>query len=141
MDLWALPIMEGRKAFPIVNTPFEDREGQFSPDGRWVAYQSNVSQRFEIYVQPFPGPGGTFLVSTNGGAQPRWRRDGKEIFYVALDGKHSLVRTILRHRKGWLQVLAGKPGSRQTDFRKMMGNDDRAIARKIIRAFMRFSNS
>ena len=51
-----------------------------------MAYHSNESGRFEIYVQPFPGPGGKWQVSTNGGVQPRWRRDGKEMFYIAPDG-------------------------------------------------------
>src|SRR5262249_17532726 len=62
-------------------------EGQFSPDGKWVAFQSNESGRYEIYLQPFPGPGGKFQISTGGGAQPRWNKNGKEIFYVSLDGK------------------------------------------------------
>ena len=75
------------KPFPVVRTNFEEREGQFSPDGKWIAYQSNESGRFEIYVQPFPGPGGKFQISTNGGAQVRWRHDGKELFYIALDGR------------------------------------------------------
>src|SRR5436309_7264790 len=66
---------------------FEEREGQFSPDGKWIAYQSNESGRFEIYVQPFPGPGGKFQISTKGGAQRRWNKNGKEIFYVSLDSK------------------------------------------------------
>jgi Tol biopolymer transport system component len=82
-DLWALPLTGDRKPFAVVQTEFEERDGQFSPDGKWVAYQSNESGRFEIYVQPFPGPGGKWLVSSNGGAQVRWRPDGKEIFYVA----------------------------------------------------------
>ena len=66
---------------------FDERQGQFSPDGKWIAYQSNESGRFEIYVQPFPGPEGKSLISTNGGGQVRWRRDGKELFYIALDGR------------------------------------------------------
>ena len=79
--------MQGdQKAFPVVQTNFEERDGQFSPDSNWVAYQSNESGRFEIYVQRFPGPGGKVQVSTNGGAQVRWRSDGKELFYIALDG-------------------------------------------------------
>jgi Tol biopolymer transport system component len=69
-----------------VQTEFEERDGQFSPDGQWVAYQSNASGHVEIYVQPFRG-GNREQVSTNGGAQVRWRRDGKELFYVALDGR------------------------------------------------------
>ena len=66
---------------------FDERDGQFSPDGKWIAYQSNESGRFEVYVQPFPGPGGRSTVSTGGGAQVRWRHDGKELFYIALDGR------------------------------------------------------
>lgn len=72
---------------PVVGTPFEERGGQFSPDGRWVAYQSNESGRFEIYVQPFPGPGGKWQVSTAGGTDPRWRVDGKELFFLAPDAR------------------------------------------------------
>jgi serine/threonine protein kinase len=86
-DLWALPLMGDRKPLLIVNTPFEEREGQFSPDGRWVAYQSNESGRFEIYVQPFPEAGGKWQVSNAGGTAPRWRRDGKELYFLSLDGK------------------------------------------------------
>jgi eukaryotic-like serine/threonine-protein kinase len=85
-DLWALPLEGDRKPFPVVQTEFEERDGQFSPDGQWVAYQSNASGRVEIYVQPFRG-GNREQVSTNGGAQVRWRRDGKELFYIALDGR------------------------------------------------------
>jgi serine/threonine protein kinase/Tol biopolymer transport system component len=86
-DLWALPLMGERKPFPVVRTPFEEAAGQFSPDGRWVAYQSNESGRTEIYVRPFPGPAGQWQVSTAGGSQPRWRPDGKELFYVAPDAR------------------------------------------------------
>src|SRR5262249_48876773 len=90
-DLWILPTSGDKKPFPFVNTPFEEREGQFSPDGKWIAYQSNESGQFEIYVQPFPGPGGKFRISANGGAQPRWNKNGDEIFYVSLDSKMMAV--------------------------------------------------
>jgi serine/threonine protein kinase len=86
-DLWVLPLSGDKKPFPFLKTPFEERNGQFSPDGKWIAYQSNESGRFEIYVLPFPGPGRKFQISGNGGAQPRWNRNGKEIFYVSLDSK------------------------------------------------------
>jgi Tol biopolymer transport system component len=77
-----------RKPVPVAQTNFEERDGQFSPtDGKWIAYQSNESGRMEIWVQSFPGPGGKLQVSTNGGAQVRWRPDGKELFYIALDGQ------------------------------------------------------
>ena len=64
-----------------------EREGQFSPDGHWVAYSSNESARWQVYVVPFPGPGGKYQISTEGGQQPRWRRDGKELFFLSLDKK------------------------------------------------------
>jgi Tol biopolymer transport system component len=86
-DIWALPLDGDRKPFPLVQTNFAEREGQFSPDGKWIAYESNESGRYEIYVQPFPGPGGKVQVSASGGAQVRWRRDGKELFYIALDNR------------------------------------------------------
>src|SRR5262245_13919267 len=86
-DLWALPMVGERKPFPVVQTDFDEREAQFSPDGKWIAYQSNESGRFEVYVRPFPGPGRTWAVSTQGGSQVRWRADGRELFYLALDGR------------------------------------------------------
>src|SRR5436190_17529307 len=67
-DLWVLPVSGDKKPFPFLKTAFAEREGQFSSDGKWIAYQSNESGRAEIYVQPFPGPGGKFQISTNGGA-------------------------------------------------------------------------
>jgi len=75
------------KPFPVVQTNFDERDAQFSPDGKWIAYQSNESGRFEIYIQPFPGPGSKLQVSTNGGAQVRWGPNGKELFYIALDAR------------------------------------------------------
>jgi hypothetical protein len=86
-DLWALPISGDRTPFPIANTDFNERHGQFSPDVKWMAYQSDESGRAEIYLQPFPGPGDRIQVSPTGGAQPRWRRDAKELFYMRLDGR------------------------------------------------------
>ena len=71
----------------FLKTEFDERHGQFSPDGRWVAYRSSESGRFEIYVRPFPGPGGQWQISTAGGIAPRWRPDGKELYYIAPDGK------------------------------------------------------
>jgi serine/threonine protein kinase/Tol biopolymer transport system component len=84
-DLWVLPLFGERKPFPYGHTGFVESWGQFSPDGRWVAYQSDESGRNEIYVQPFPGPGGQWQISTGGGIEPRWRGDGKELFYIAPD--------------------------------------------------------
>jgi Tol biopolymer transport system component len=85
-DLWALPL-KGKDAKPIVvvRTPFEELSGQFSPDGHWVAYQTNESGRFEIVVQPFPNPTGKWQVSTGGGIQPRWSADGKQLYFIGPD--------------------------------------------------------
>jgi Tol biopolymer transport system component len=82
-DIWVLPTSGDRKPRPFLETRFNETEGRFSPDGRWVAYRSNESGRDEVYVMPFPGPGGKWQVSTAGGVQPRWRRDGRELFYLA----------------------------------------------------------
>jgi len=78
-DIWALP-REG-DALPFVATAFNERSPMFSPDGRWLAYVSNESGRDEIYVKPYPGPGGKWPISTEGGTEPRWSADGRELFY------------------------------------------------------------
>jgi hypothetical protein len=80
-DLWVLSVAD-RKAVPYLKTPFNERAGQFSPDGRWIVYSSDESGREEIYVQSFPTPGERRRISAGGGSLPRWRRDGKEILYV-----------------------------------------------------------
>ena len=67
---------------PYLQTPYAEGLAKLSPDGRFVVYQANESGRDEIYVRPFPEGGGRTAVSTNGGTQPRWSTDGKEIFYV-----------------------------------------------------------
>jgi eukaryotic-like serine/threonine-protein kinase len=86
-DLWVLPLEGERKPFPFLKTGSNEALGQFSPDGRWVAYVSDESGRKEIYVAPFAGPGGKQGVSSAGGNHPRWRADGKELFYLGLDGR------------------------------------------------------
>ena len=83
--LMVLPVLPERngKPYPFLSTPFDERNGAFSPDGKWVAYQSNESGRNEINVRPFPGPGGAWQISAGGGSFPRWRTDGQELYYVA----------------------------------------------------------
>jgi Tol biopolymer transport system component len=71
----------------VAQSRFDERVGQFSSDGRWVAFESNESGRFEIHMQRFPTAGAQIVVSTGGGLQPRFRRDGKELFYIAPDGR------------------------------------------------------
>jgi eukaryotic-like serine/threonine-protein kinase len=86
-DLWALPLFGDRKPFPLVQTPSDEVDAAFSPDGRWFAYQSNEGGQPQIYVQAFPPTGDKFQVSKNGGSLPVWRRDGKELFFVSPDSK------------------------------------------------------
>ena len=86
-DVWVLPLFGAQKPRPLLQARYSEGTPQFSPDGRWIAYRSNETGRFEVYVMPFPGPGGQQQISTAGGDVPRWRRDGKEIVYLAPDGK------------------------------------------------------
>ena len=88
---------EGRKPFPVVQTRFDEIEGQFSPDGRSLAYASNESGRYEIYIRPFPEPSGKWQVSTAGGTQPRWRRDGRFLMNVAEDAAVTSPITIVQN--------------------------------------------
>ncbi len=86
-DLRVLPFSGDRKASVFLATPFTEGVARFSPDGRWIAYQSNESGRIEVYVAPFPGAGGKWQISTAGGTFPRWRRDGRELYYLAPDNR------------------------------------------------------
>jgi eukaryotic-like serine/threonine-protein kinase len=80
-DLWVLELQGDRKARPFLQTPYNEYAPAFSPDGRWLAYGSDETGRPEIYVRPFPGPGGKVQISTDGGVQPVWARNGRELFY------------------------------------------------------------
>jgi Tol biopolymer transport system component len=106
-DIWALPLNGDRKPFAVVQTSFEDRHAQFSPDGHWIAYESNDTGQFEIYLQQFPRPGRPKRISTAGGAQVRWRRDGRELFYIALDGR--LMAVSIRFALDGTAVDVGTP--------------------------------
>src|SRR5258708_119037 len=86
-DLWVLNMEGDRKPVPFLQTPFFESQGQFSPDGHWIAYASDESGRFEVYVRPFPSGPAKWKISINGGEHPRWRGDGKEIFYLSPDRK------------------------------------------------------
>ncbi len=84
----AIAVNGNRKPFPVVQTSATEDQGQFSPDGHWLAYTSNESGQAEVYVVPYPpAPGAKWLVSRGGGVQPRWRRNGKELFYISADSK------------------------------------------------------
>ncbi len=99
-DIWILPMGDPlpssgqvpsagsgqvRKAQPFLRTRFDEAVPRFSPDGRWLAYVSNESGQSEIYVQPYPGPGGKWQISTEGGKEPVWNRNGRELFYRTSD--------------------------------------------------------
>ena len=86
-DVWVLPLFGDRQPIPFAQTKFKEHHGYFSPNGRWLAYASNQSGEEEVYVRPFPPGAGISRVSAGGGTQPRWSRDGKELFYVAPGGK------------------------------------------------------
>jgi hypothetical protein len=94
-DLWTLPLTpEGKvpgnaKPTPYILTKFNETYSRFSPDPNphWVAYQSDKTGRYEVYIQSFPEPHGEVLISTNGGQYPEWSPGGRELFYVAPDNK------------------------------------------------------
>ena len=104
-DVMALRLDGKHQVIPLVQTPFDERNGIVSPDGRWLAYEANDSGSFEIYVRPFPDVNsGHWPVSTNGGTQPLWARNGQELFYVAPDG--ALMRVGVSRGPTW---TAGAP--------------------------------
>ena len=84
-DLWIAPQSGDKKAFPYLQTQFNEQDGAFSPDGRWIAYVSDESGRDEVYVQAFPASGGKWQVSSGGGTEAAWRKDGSELFFMAAD--------------------------------------------------------
>jgi eukaryotic-like serine/threonine-protein kinase len=86
-SIWVLPMFGDHKAYPLISNDFNNTFSQFSPDGHWVAYDSNESGRDEIYAVAFPNPTARFQISTSGGANAQWRPDGKELFYTDADNK------------------------------------------------------
>jgi Tol biopolymer transport system component len=81
MDIWTLSLGAEPQLQPFVQTDFWEFQPMFSPDGRWIAYASNESGQYEVYVRPYPGRGEKIQISTHGGIQPVWARDGRELFY------------------------------------------------------------
>ena len=105
-DILALPMDGDRKPIPFLQTQFREWQGQFSPDGKFVAYTSDESGRPEIYVQTFPASGAKWMISSGGGTQPRWRRDGRELFYLSLG--RSLMAVEVKTARG-LEAAIPKP--------------------------------
>jgi serine/threonine protein kinase/Tol biopolymer transport system component len=103
--IWVLPMFGDHKAYSLISNDFNCTYAQFSPDGRWVAYDSNESGRDEIYAVAFPNPTARFQISTNGGSNAQWRRDGKELFFTDLDGK--IVAVDIGYRGESLEI--GQP--------------------------------
>ncbi|MDH3251873.1 MAG: protein kinase [Ignavibacteria bacterium] len=89
-DLWVLPVDRGLKPVPVAESEYNEWNGKFSPDGRWIAYSSNESGRYEVYIRSFTYGEqhtaiGKWQISTNGGGQPQWRKDGRELYYISPD--------------------------------------------------------
>jgi hypothetical protein len=85
-DVWILPMDREPKPAALLRTEFNERDGAFAPDGKWIAYASDESGRYEIHVQPHPATGAKWQVSRDGGHWPRWRQDGKELYWLDEDG-------------------------------------------------------
>ena len=93
-DTWLLPLSGEQKPVPLLESPFDKFQARVSPDGRFVAYSTNESGLYQIVVQTFPNAdGGKWQISGDGGVEPKWRRDGRELYYLALDGKLMAVST------------------------------------------------
>ena len=109
VDLWVTPLEGDQASRPFLDSRFNETHGQFSPDGQWVAYESDASGRSEIYVTPFPGPGGVQIISTAGGVQPRWRGDGEvlELFFLRPD--NTLMAVTLEPSADGSRLIPGTP--------------------------------
>jgi hypothetical protein len=90
-NIWVVPLSGDRQPRPLLQSEFQELQGQISPDGRWLAYTSNETRRLEVYVRPLSESAGKWQISTTGGSYPRWRRDGKELFYLSRDRKLTAV--------------------------------------------------
>jgi len=91
-DIWVLPLSEDQKAFKYLGSEFNEGQGKLSPNGHWIAYNSDETNQYEVYVQTFPQPGEKTRISTNGGGFPIWSRDGKELYFVSVvNGNQTLM--------------------------------------------------
>ena len=114
LDVWFLPLnSSGRKPVPFLQSAANEHWARLSPDGRWIAYASDGSGRDEVYVRPFPSGDGQWQISSAGGTEPRWRGDGKELFFIAADGS-MMTATVGSETTGTTLVLL--PGASQPLF-------------------------
>ncbi|MFI5181323.1 MAG: protein kinase [Thermoanaerobaculia bacterium] len=105
-DIFVLPLSGERALRPFLQTKYQEEGARFSPDGLWVAYYSDESGRYEVFVRPYPGPGGKWQISTDGGGDPRWSRSGRELFYRSGDKMMSVdVETKPTFRPGRPRAL------------------------------------
>jgi Tol biopolymer transport system component len=131
LDLWTLPLFGDRKPQSFLVTPANEAMAKLSPDGKWIAYSSDALGRVEVFVQPFPTGPGRWQVSTNGGYEPLWRRDGRELFYLSADQK--LMSVVVRSQAGRFEAdvpralfsapLASPPGITATPGRYAVSPD------------------
>jgi serine/threonine-protein kinase len=107
-DIAMLPLSGDRKLSPLIHTMFDERNAEVSPDGRWVAYESNESGQFEVYVRPFPRvDDGRWQVSAGGGRQPAWARNARELFFWGADG--ALMAASVEGARGGARFTSGTP--------------------------------
>jgi dipeptidyl aminopeptidase/acylaminoacyl peptidase len=116
-DLWLVPLSGERKPVPYLQTPFSEAGAKFSPDGKWLAYESDESGQMQVYVQAVPLTGAKYQISAAGGYKPQWRRDGRELYYVSADLKLMAVPVKLGSStvepgapQALFSVLGGNPG-------------------------------
>jgi Tol biopolymer transport system component len=102
-----LPLTPGAKAVMLSTSPFDEREARLSPDGKWLAYTSNESGSYEVYVRTFPDPGGKWQISAGGGRQPMWRADGRELFYI--EGARKIIAVDVETSVGTFKPGLPKP--------------------------------
>jgi hypothetical protein len=103
----ALLSLESLKTKAFLRTRFDEDQARLSPDGKWLAYRSNESGRFEVFIQAFPPTGGKWQISNAGGAEPQWRGDGRELFYATLQDPARMMAVDIADRNG--AIRAGVP--------------------------------
>jgi Tol biopolymer transport system component len=107
-DIWTWSF-DTHQARPFVQTPFNEEQARFSPDGQWIAYRSMESGRFEVHIQPYmgSGPPGKLVISSGGGTEPQWRADGKELFYATPGSPTRLMAVDVSYKDG--AIVIGTP--------------------------------
>jgi Tol biopolymer transport system component len=132
-DLWIMPASGSGEPSVLAQSPFNEYQGQFSPDAKWLAYTSDETGRPEIYIRNLQGPDRPLRVSTDGGFQPRWKRDGTELYYLSFEGRLKAARITL-DRGGKMDAAEplalfdlASPGPGATDYRYDASADGRFL--------------